>query len=222
VPSWSSDGRRIAFDYSPEPDPGAPGFETRLWTMRADGSRARPLAMSVAGFDVEPKYSPDGRWIVFVRLQPAVRDEDWQSAIMLVPAVGGRVQQLTPWGHTRFGELPEHPTWSPDSRWIAFDTDDRSTAADDGSIEAIRPDGRGRHTILPASETLGFHKPWFSPDGKKILLVCGFMFPDGGFNDDLCVTDADGSNIVNLTPNTPDTFENWPSWAPAAPRHSRD
>jgi Tol biopolymer transport system component len=220
VPSWSPDGRRIAFDYSPEPDPGAPGFETRIWTMRADGSHARPLPMSVAGFDVEPKYSPDGRWIVFARLQPAARDEDWQSAIMLVPAAGGRVRQLTPSGHTRFGELPEHPTWSPNSRWIVFDTDDRSTAADDGSIEAIRPDGRGRHTILAASETLGFHKPWFSPDGKKILMVCGFMFPDGGFNDDLCVMDTDGTDMVNIT-NAPATNENWHSWGPAPRGHSR-
>ena len=40
VPSWSPNGRRIVFDFSPEPTPSAPGFETRLWTMRADGSHA--------------------------------------------------------------------------------------------------------------------------------------------------------------------------------------
>jgi Tol biopolymer transport system component len=221
VPSWSPDGRRIAFDYSPEPDPSTPGFETRLWTMRADGSHARPLPLSQTGFDVEPKYSPDGRWIVFARLRPAARDEDWQSATMLVPADGGRVRQLTPWGLTRFGELPEHPTWSPDSRWIVFDTNEATTATDDGSIEAIRPDGRGRHTILPASAEFGGHKPWFSPDGTRILFVCGFHLPGGHFNDDLCVMNADGSNVVNLT-NAPSTHENWPSWGRAPANHHRD
>jgi Tol biopolymer transport system component len=205
VPSWSPDGRRIVFDYSPEPDPGAPGFETRLWTMRADGTRARPLPMSVVGFDVEPKYSPDGRWIVFGRLRPAARDEDWRAAIYIVPASGGHVRRLTPSdGHV------EHPTWSPDGRLITFNTPE-------GTIEAIRPNGRGRHTILAATEAFGGHKPWYSPDGTRILFVCGFTFP-GGFNDDLCVMDADGTDIVNLT-NAPATHENWPSWGPAPTDH---
>jgi hypothetical protein len=42
------------------------------------------------------------------------------------------------------------------------------------------------------------------------------LLPDSpaDFNDDLCVMDADGSNVVNLT-NTRETSENWPSWGPA-------
>ncbi|HZO58882.1 MAG TPA: hypothetical protein VFB51_04230, partial [Solirubrobacterales bacterium] len=39
-------------------------------------------------------------------------------------------------------------------------------------------------------------------------------------NDDICVMDADGTDIVNLT-NTVEAFENWPSWGPA-PRHLED
>jgi TolB protein len=214
VPSWSPDGRRIAFDSSPEPDPNTPGFETRIWTMRADGSHARPLPMSRAGFDVVPRYSPNGRWIAFARLRPATDEADWQSAIMLVPAEGGRVRQLTPWGL----DFPEHPNWSPDGHWIVFDTDEAANGTPDGSIEAIRPDGGGRHVILAADERLSGFKPWFSPDGKSILFVCNNKglqpeFPPD-FNDDLCVMDADGSDVVRLT-NTLEASENWPSWGPA-------
>jgi hypothetical protein len=46
---WSPNGRRIVFDFSLEADPNAPGFETRLWTMRADGSHARPTGDATAG-----------------------------------------------------------------------------------------------------------------------------------------------------------------------------
>jgi Tol biopolymer transport system component len=217
VPSWSPDGKRIVFDYSPIADPNAPGFETRLWTMRADGSGARPLPMRRAGFDVEPKYSPDGRWIAFVRNRPPEQDREWRMAIMVVGAEGGRVRRLTRWADyperpTPQTAAPEHPTWSPDGRWILFNT------GPNGAIEAIRPSGRGRHAILAATPGFGGHKPWYSPDGRRILFVCEpqgtLPEPPPGHNDDICVMDADGTDIVNLT-NTPHTWENWPSWGPA-------
>ncbi len=213
VPSWSANGRRIVFDFSPEQfDPNNPeGFETRLWTMRADGSKAKPLPMDAPGFDVEPRYAPNGRWIAFARLR--ITSSGDEAAIFIVRAKGGRVHQLTPWG-----TFVEHPTWSPDSRWITFNSPD-------GTIEAIRPDGSERRTILQAIEGFGGHKPWFSPDGSRILFVCEnwgtLPEPPPDFNDDICIMDADGTDIVNLT-NTIETFENWPSWGPAPRRHHDD
>src|SRR4051812_9523496 len=68
VPSWSPDGPRIVFDFSPTSDPNTPDFHTSLWTMRADGGGQRPLPVFPSGFDVEPKYSANGRWIAFDRL----------------------------------------------------------------------------------------------------------------------------------------------------------
>ena len=219
VPSWSPDGSRIVFNYSPDL-PDAPGFETRLWTMRPDGSDARPLPMRSAGFDNEAKYSPDGRSIVFTRLRLPAGRGDPQTAIMSVGAEGGRVERLTPWSTypvepTLRDAYPEHPTWSPDGRWILFNL------GPNGTIQAMRPDGRDRHTILEAREGFGGHKPWASPDGTRILFVCenwgSLPEPPPDFNDDICVMDADGTDIVNLT-NTTAIFENWPSWGPA-PEH---
>lgn len=95
---------------------------------------------------------------------------------------------------------------------------DRFQLGPNGTIRAIRPNGRGRHTILAAREGFGAHKPWYSPDGTRLLFVCEpqgtLPEPPEGHNDDICVANADGSNVVNLT-NTPDVFENWPSWGPA-------
>jgi TolB protein len=217
VPSWSPDGRRIVFDYSRENNPETPGFETRLWTMRSDGSHARPLPMRDPGFDVEPRYSPNGRWIAFARLRPPTKKRELQTALMIVGAEGGRVRRLTPWSDypeqpTPQDAYPEHPTWSPDSRWILFNL------APNGTIQAMRPNGRDRHTIREATEGFGGHKPWYSPDGSRILFMCEnwgtLPEPPADLNEDICVMDADGSDIVNLT-NTPKTFENWPSWGPA-------
>jgi Tol biopolymer transport system component len=133
--------------------------------------------------------------------------------LFIVRAKGGRVRRLTPWKLNA-----EHPTWSPDSRWILFNL------SPDGTIEAMRPNGRKRHTILPAREGFGGHKPWFSPDGSRILFMCETQGtlpePTADHNEDICVMDANGSDVVNVT-NTPGTLENWPSWGPAKRKHDQ-
>jgi Tol biopolymer transport system component len=143
-----------------------------------------------------------------------VGDEEL-AALFLVSAQGGKARQLT--GFAAPPAYVEHPTWSPDSRLIVFNL------SPDGTMQAVRADGGGRHTIRPATEGFGGHKPWFSPDGSRILFMCenqGLLpEPPADYNEDICVMRADGSNIVNLT-NTPSTFDNFPSWGPEA-RHDR-
>src|SRR3954453_12126870 len=63
VPSWSPDGRRIAFDAF---DPAQPVFSTSIWLMRSDGTRRRQV--TTGGFDVEPSFAPDGRHLAFARI----------------------------------------------------------------------------------------------------------------------------------------------------------
>jgi len=39
--------------------------------------------------------------------------------------------------------------------------------------------------------------------------------PPPDFNQDICVMDANGSNVVHII-DAPNVFENFPSWGPAA------
>jgi Tol biopolymer transport system component len=205
VPSYSPSGRQIVFDASQQ-DPSSPSFQTRLWVIRADGSHAHRLAMANSGFDVEPHYAPNGRWIAFDRLRPMPNGQ-LQAAFLVSTTGRHRVRRLTPWSFSA-----EHPTWSPDSRWIIYNSPE-------GAIQKIRPSGTGRQTIVAASDGFGGHKPWYSPDGAKILFMCDnkgtLPQPPTDFNQDICVMNADGSNIVHVI-DTPNVLENWPSWGPAA------
>jgi len=205
-PSWSPNGRRLVFNFSPD-RLDDPDFETRLWTTRANGTHARRLPMSDRGFDVEPKFSPNGRWIAFDRLR--FPDGGFTQATFIVSMKGKhRVRRLTPWHLDA-----EHPTWSPDSKWILFNT------SPNGGIQAIRPNGEDRHTIRPATAGFGGHKPWFSPEGDGIVFMCEnqgtLPEPPEDYNQDICVMDADGDDVENLT-ETEGVFENYPAWGPEA------
>jgi WD40-like Beta Propeller Repeat len=205
LPSWSPSGQRIVFDHSRK-DPNEPGFSTELRVMKADGSNERRLPMSSRGFDVEPKYSPDGRWIAFMRLR--ITAQSFRQAVFVVKTEGRHpVRRLTSWSASA-----EHPTWSPDSEWIVYNT------APNGTIKAMRADGSDRHTIVEESEGFGAHKPWFSPDGTKLVFMCenwGSLAQEPeDYNEDICTSNANGSNIVHIV-DTPETLENWPSWGPA-------
>jgi TolB protein len=204
-PSWSPNGRRIAFNYS-RLTPDHPDFETRLWVVQANGRRSHRIPMSDRGFDVEPKFSPDGRWIAFNRLR--FPDGGFTQASFVVSTKGKhRVHRLTPWRLDA-----EHPTWSPDSKWILFNT------SPNGGIQAIRPNGEDRHVIRPATAGAGGHKPWFSPEGDRIAFMCEnqgtLQEPPEDYNQDICVMDADGDDVENLT-ETDGVFENYPAWGVA-------
>ena len=98
VPSWSPNGRRIVFGSSPEPDPQpTPGFETRLWTMRADGSKAKPLRID---YRVRHRAQILTKWPMDCVRAPADHERQarrrrcsWSSEER-----GARSRQLTPLG----------------------------------------------------------------------------------------------------------------------------
>ena len=91
-------------------------YETSLYSVPVGGGT--PARMTGGTRDTTPRWSPDGKWIAFVR--PNEKDT---PQIHLLPMRGGEARALT--------DLPKGaggPVWSPDGRMIAFTS---TTVADD-------------------------------------------------------------------------------------------
>ncbi|CAN5519320.1 hypothetical protein BH10BAC4_BH10BAC4_26520 [soil metagenome] len=61
---WSPDGSAIAFSFAPNPKINDSGLESDISTVPADSGKVTSLVKRL-GVDVNPHYSPDGKWIAF-------------------------------------------------------------------------------------------------------------------------------------------------------------
>ena len=90
-----------------------------LWSVARTGGEATRLT-SETGFELMPRFSPDGKWIAFSGKYGGNRD------VYVIPADGGEAKRLTyhsdvvPDAPLRWGPDNMVVTWTPDSKNIVF------------------------------------------------------------------------------------------------------
>lgn len=148
-PSWSPDGKLIAFSRLSS---HSLTFAT-LHLSALDGSPAVQLSTPLVR-SRHPSWSPDGQRIVF---ECVVGLNEYE--ICVIKRNGTGFMRLTSDGATDL-----HPAWSPDGSTIAFTTN-RFTGRSD--VALMTPSGTG---ITRLAE--GFDPAW-SPDGSKLVFAVG-------------------------------------------------
>jgi TolB protein len=147
APSWSPDGRRIAY-FSEQANGHAD-----LFVMDAGGGNRRALTGTPGADEGAPAFSPDGRQIAYDT------DLDGDFEIYVMDAAGGGARRLT-----RHPGRDLSPAWSPDGARIAFMSDRAGQGFD---VYSMRADGSDVERLTTTGSSWF---PQYSPDGRTIAM----------------------------------------------------
>jgi len=109
APNISSDGGWVAYAVSEITDSQQNKSQSRLWLVPSDGSKSPRQLTNGTAKDTNPKWSPDGRWIVFESTRSG------SSQLWVINPAGGEARQLT-----KISTDAANAIWSPDGMHIAF------------------------------------------------------------------------------------------------------
>jgi TolB protein len=193
-PSWSPDGKQIAFVGNVEPD------NPDIFIMNADGSGLRRLT-AFPGDDSHPHWAANGR-IVFNSAQttPDLKAEwsrQWHEVFSINPD-GTDLRQ-----HTRCKTVCTYPSLSPDGNKILFrkvlDTPgfnwDLSSSKRNSEVFVADVNGENEVNISNSAAFDGW--PMWSPDSKRLLFTSNRMGPANVGH--IFLVNADGSGLTQLS-----------------------
>jgi dipeptidyl aminopeptidase/acylaminoacyl peptidase len=114
----SPDSAEVCYSTNLDPDQ-ATSTNAELFTIPIAGGEAKKISTS-PGADSSPQYSPDGKWLAWrMQTRPGYESDRWRLVVM--DRATSQINVLTE-------NIDRHVTgfaWHPDSRRIAFLTEDR-------------------------------------------------------------------------------------------------
>ena len=164
-PSWSPDGRRIAFlshdDRYQRQHHSLSTAILHLYTMAPDGSKISRVQNGAVNVHLSPRWSPDGTRVAYVR-----HDAEFAMWLHAMVVDGGAPRRLA--------VTVSEPSWSPDGKRLAFAKPDGAEVA----LYTIAVDGSDaqRVTTIPGKH---WHPQYGAPDPSRAWIETVAWSPSG-------------------------------------------
>jgi Tol biopolymer transport system component/serine/threonine protein kinase len=196
LPSFSPDGNRIAFSWD-----GDQGDNTDIYVKQIGTETLQRLTTDPAP-DIQPRWSPDGLDIAFLRQKSGAFE------LYVMPSIGGPERKVTEISLVEPGRFDTvQMSWSPDGKWLAVS--DKSSAEAPYSIFMVgRDSGEKRQLTSPISGSTGDLSPAVSPDGKNVA----YRHSEIGGVSEIYVTPTTGGQPRRLTFS--EDIKVAPAWTP--------
>jgi TolB protein len=189
APTWSPDGKRIAFTSTRD------GGEAKIYRMDADGShQVRLTRTPTFVIDAVPDWSPDGRYIIFTSNRQGFDN----NQIFRMRPDGSDVTRLT---NSPSGVDDGVPDYAPDGRLIVF-----SSTRNGGwqRLFTMHSDGSA---VLPLGGPMNLDEvfPRWTAQGQDVVFE---TFPGfgGAPPAGVWVIHSDGTQLRRLTPRSVTAF----------------
>ena len=159
--AWSPDGKELC--YTAKKVAGAKWTESTdndLYVVPVGGGAAVNLTDGMEGYDQEPAYSPDGRYIAFHSMEHAGFESD-RNRIMVYDRTTGGIRELT----VGFDQSAHSTAWAADSKSVFFDSDVQ------GTTQIYRLAVGGGQPTQISKGRYQFVGPVPDPDGSSVYCV---------------------------------------------------
>ncbi len=119
--AWSPDSKELAYTSKKVSD-FAESTNSDIYLVSVAGGPARNITQGMNGFDRDPHYSPDGKWIAFHSMERAGHEAD-RNRLMLYDRVSGKILELS----KSLDQWVGTTVWAPDAKSIYFSAEDKAT-----------------------------------------------------------------------------------------------
>jgi Tol biopolymer transport system component len=212
TPSWSPDGKQIAFARSANPSD-----DSDIFIINADGTGVRQLT-KFRGDDSHPHWAVNGR-IVFNSAQTtpdpkAEWSRQWHEVFSIKPD-GSDLRQ-----HSHCKSVCTYPSLSPDGTKIAYRKVvdipgyqwDLTTAERNSEVFVANANGSNEINVSRNAAFDGW--PMWSPDSRRLAFASNRLGPANVGQ--IFIVNADGTDLRQITAGSPGYAQ--PSWSPDGKR----
>jgi len=158
--AWAPDGKALCYTAKVGPHEEASTDSSLFLVTLADPSVHRNLTPQLPGFDIEPRFSPDGRKLAFLSMARGGYESD-KNRLLVLDRKSGQVTDLT----RDFDQSAHDPAWTQDGQRLVFASETLGTSQlyrVEAGGGAPQPVSRGRFE---------FSSPVVARDGSAVYAL---------------------------------------------------